>query len=113
MSKTSSAGLGVDREELSVADRTVWLVAEQRLYTFAARLRLHQGQGAWHFLTVPPEISSDIAERTTAIRRHFGPVQVTATVGDSAWHTSLFPDTQTRAYLLPVKMNRPGSRRGS
>jgi hypothetical protein len=78
-------------------------VVDQRLYTFSARLWLHQGQGGWHFLTVPPEISSDIAERTTAIPGHFGSVRVTATVGDSAWHTSLFPDAQTRTYLLPVK----------
>jgi hypothetical protein len=72
-------------------------------YAFAARLWVHPGDGGWHFLTVPQEISGDIAERTTGARAGFGSVRVTAVVGASRWCTSLFPDAKTRAYLLPVK----------
>ncbi len=72
-------------------------------YAFTAELWLHPGEGGWHFLTVPPEIGADIAERTTAARRGFGSVRVTAVVDGTAWRTSLFPDAATRSYLLPVK----------
>ena len=75
----------------------------QRPYTFAARLWVHPGQGGCHFLTVPFEISADIAERTTAQREHFGSVRVAVTVGGSAWYASLFPDAEAGGYLLPVK----------
>ena len=79
------------------------LVVDQRSYAFAARLWVHPSDGGWHFLTVPSDISADIAERTTATRRNFGSVRVAAVSGGSAWRTSLFPDAATRTYLLPVK----------
>ena len=72
-------------------------------YPFTAELWVHPGQGGWHFLTVPPEIGADIAERTLAARRGFGAVPVTATVEGTVWRTSLFPDAATRRYLLPVR----------
>jgi hypothetical protein len=78
-------------------------VTEWGPYAFTAELWLHPGEGGWHFLTVPPEIGADIAERTTAARRGFGSVRVTAAVGGVVWRTSLFPDATSRSYLLPVK----------
>jgi hypothetical protein len=78
-------------------------VTRPRPYAFTAQLWLHPGESGWHFLTVPPEIGADIAERTTGTRRGFGSVRVTAAVGGSAWRTSLFPDAGTRSYLLPVR----------
>jgi hypothetical protein len=78
-------------------------VVDQRSYAFAARLWIHPGDGGWHFLTVPLDISADIAERTTGTRGNFGSVRVAAAVGGSAWRTSLFPHAATRTYLLPVK----------
>jgi hypothetical protein len=78
-------------------------VDHRQSYSFAAPLWVHPGEGGWHFLTVPPIISADIAERTTAVRVSFGSVRVGVVVGGSAWPTSLFPDAKTRTYLLPVK----------
>lgn len=78
-------------------------MTERRPYAFAAELWLHPGEAGWHFLTVPPEIGAGIAERTTAARRGFGSVRVTAAVDGITWRTSLFPDATTRSYLLPVK----------
>jgi hypothetical protein len=48
-------------------------------------------------------MSAEIAETAAGIRRGFGSVRVTVTVGASSWQTSIFPDTKTGAYLLPVK----------
>jgi hypothetical protein len=69
---------------------------------FTAELWDYQGEGAWHFLTLPTELAEDIRERMPP-RRGFGSVRVEATIGDTTWRTSLFPDKSSGSYLLPVK----------
>ena len=73
------------------------------MFRFDAELWLHQGDAAWHFLTVPGDVSDAIDSATAGKRRGFGSVRVRATVGTTAWSTSVFPDNKRRAYLLPVK----------
>ena len=36
-------------------------------------------------------------------RAGFGSVRVQATIGQTTWATSIFPDTKSSSYLLPVK----------
>lgn len=36
-------------------------------------------------------------------RRGFGSIRVEARIGDTTWHTSLFPDSKSGSLLLPVK----------
>jgi hypothetical protein len=72
-------------------------------YRFSAELWLHQGEAAWHFVTVPTDVSDDIEARTVDQRRGFGSARVRVTVGDTTWQTSVFPDKQRQAYVLPVK----------
>jgi Domain of unknown function (DUF1905) len=61
------------------------------------------GESGWHFITLPLELTADIREETAPLRKGFGSVKVTATVAGTSWSTSVFPDTQTGSYLLPVK----------
>lgn len=68
---------------------------------FEAPLWEYAGKGAWHFLTLPADESAVI--RLAAPRRGWGSVRVRAAIGGSAWATSIFWDSKTRAYLLPVK----------
>lgn len=72
-------------------------------YRFRAELWLHQGEAAWHFITVPADVSDDIEARTAQQRRGFGSARVRVTVGSTTWQTSVFPDKQREAYVLPVK----------
>ena len=72
-------------------------------FRFSAPLWQYPGDSAWHFVSVPPEISDDITELTAGLRHGFGSVRVTATVGATTWQTSVFPDSKTGTYLLPVK----------
>jgi Domain of unknown function (DUF1905). len=58
---------------------------------------------SWIFVSVPPEASEDIRERHHGPRRGFGAVRVRATIGDSTWTTSIFPDSARGCYVLPVK----------
>jgi hypothetical protein len=40
---------------------------------------------------------------TADSRRGFGSVRVRVTVGATTWNTSIFPDTKSESYVLPVK----------
>jgi len=71
-------------------------------FEFAAPLWRYPGADGWHFVSLPPEISYDVTEITAGIRRGFGSVRVAVTVGATTWRTSIFPDSKTGAYLLPV-----------
>ena len=71
-------------------------------YSFVAELWLAEAEAPWVFVTVPPEAGDAIAESAPK-KAGFGSVRVEVTVGSTTWHTSLFPDTKRRAYLLPVK----------
>lgn len=69
--------------------------------TFTAPLWLWNGKGAWHFVTLPVDDSQII--RMAVPRRGWGSVRVKARIGETSWATSIFPDSKSGAYLLPVK----------
>lgn len=72
-------------------------------YRFDAQVWLYEGEAAWHFVTLPGDVSDDIEARSAATRRGFGSVRVRVTVGETTWATSVFPDKARAAYVLPVK----------
>ena len=72
-------------------------------YLFVAELSRHSGQAAWYFVTLPHEIADEIDEITADSRRGFGSVRVRVTVGATTWATSIFPDTKSESFVLPVK----------
>jgi hypothetical protein len=71
-------------------------------YKFQAELWEYQGQGAWYFVTVPRDISDEIKAITERMAG-FGSVRVSVNVGNSVWKTSIFPDSKSGCYVLPVK----------
>lgn len=73
-------------------------------YKFTAELWQYPGYAAWYFVTLPKEISDEIKIITdSGARRGFGSVKITAQIATSCWKTSIFPDKQSKSYLLPVK----------
>jgi Domain of unknown function (DUF1905) len=58
---------------------------------------------SWTFVSLPADASQEIRELTEGPRRGFGAVRVRVTIGDSTWATSIFPDTKSGCYVLPVK----------
>ena len=61
------------------------------------------GQGSWHFLTVPEDQSVEIRAHSLGNgRRGFGSVRVEATINGITWRTSVFPQ-KAGGYILPVK----------
>jgi Domain of unknown function (DUF1905) len=71
-------------------------------HTFSGLLFEWNGKGSWHFMTVPEDISG-IIRMSLQRRVGFGSVRVLAEVSGVAWKTSLFPDSKSGCYLLPVK----------
>lgn len=64
---------------------------------------------SWHFLTITGQAADDI--HATALmrrmeggpKRGWGSLRVHATIGDTHWDTSIFPDSARSGWLLPVK----------
>jgi len=71
-------------------------------FTFTAPLWIHSG-GSWRFVSVPPDVGAAMAEAGALLRRGFGSLKVTVTIGSSTWSTSVFPDADSGSFLLPVK----------
>lgn len=71
-------------------------------FSFSAELWLYPGKAAWVFATLPTETSDDIldAEPPTG---GFGSVRVSVRIGATTWRTSLFPDSRSASFVLPVK----------
>ena len=72
------------------------------MHRFEAELWLWDGDAAWHFLTLPEDVSDEVEEQAGA-RRGFGSVPVEVTIGGTTWSTSVFPDKTRGAFILPVK----------
>ena len=72
-------------------------------YTFRAELWHYPEQAGWHFITLPPDLAEQLKDQAAPFRKGFGSVKVKACIAGQRWRTSLFPDSRTNSYLLPVK----------
>jgi hypothetical protein len=72
-------------------------------YRFTAPLWQWQARrDAWFFVSVPDDLSDEIAARSEGLTGGFNSVPVTVTVGSTSWRTSIFPGGDGR-YSLPMK----------
>lgn len=72
-------------------------------FTFSTELRPSDtAGGTWVFATVPLDESDEIKELIPE-RRGFGSVRVRARVEATEWSTSVFPDSKSGCFVLPVK----------
>lgn len=72
-------------------------------YTFSAQVWKYEGKGGWYFISVPPELSAQISVDFGSKKRGWGSIPITVRTGLSVWQTSLFPDSRTKTYLMPLK----------
>lgn len=59
-------------------------------------------EASWVFVTLPVEVADEIRDIGLS-RRGFGSVRVKVRCGRSEWSTSVFPDSRSGSYVLPVK----------
>lgn len=72
-------------------------------YSFTAVIWLYPGMAAWHFVSVPTELSAQLTDRYAHQKRGWGSLKVRVTFGSLVWVTSIFPDKKSGTYLLPLK----------
>ena len=61
------------------------------------------GEVFWVFVTLPEQVSAQIRAVPRPPRPGFGSLRVSATIGSTTWNTSIFPDSKSGCYLLPLK----------
>ena len=72
-------------------------------FRFSSEVTRWSGDSAWYFATVPRDVSEMIREETDGLRGGFGSVTVGAPIGDTEFSTSVFPDSKSQCFVLPVK----------
>lgn len=72
-------------------------------FGFRGKVWLYPGEAAWHFISIPKEISEDTKDVFGEMSRGWGYLPVVVKIGQAKWKTSIFPDSKTKQYLLPVK----------
>jgi hypothetical protein len=75
----------------------------KKIYSFKAKVWLYPSNAAWHFVTLPQDDAKDINYYFGEVKRGWGSLPVTVTLGATSWKTSIFPDKESRSYLLPLK----------
>lgn len=73
------------------------------IYRFSASLWLYPGKAAWTFVTLDAAVATDIRDLFSYAARGFGSLPVEVTLGGSVWKTSIFPDSKSGSYVLPIK----------
>lgn len=76
-------------------DKALYIPREDLLYKGS--------KAAWHFITLPDKTGHAVKAATYGPRRGWGSVRVTARIGKTLWQTSIFPDSKSGSYVLPVK----------
>ena len=72
-------------------------------WEFVTPLWKWDGNAAWHFVTLPFDVTDEIDEITSGRTNGFGSVRVKVTIGRTSWATSVFPDKGRESFILPVK----------
>lgn len=74
-----------------------------KTYSLQATVWLYPGKAAWHFVTLPTDAAQDIDFYFSHVKKGWGSLPVTVTIGQTTWTTSIFPDKKAGSYLLPLK----------
>lgn len=72
-------------------------------YQLQGKVWLSSGIGGWHFVNLPVAESSEISETFGDLKKGWGSIPVTVTMGKTRWKTSIFPSKKDLCYLLAIK----------
>lgn len=72
-------------------------------YKVSGKVWNYLNGGSWVFVNVPLDESGQIKAIHGSRKKGFGSLRVSATIGETNWKTSIFPDTKSGCYLLPLK----------
>lgn len=73
-------------------------------HSFKVKLWVWPGDNAaWHFVSVPKKESLMFREKYKGLHRGWNSIKVKVKVGKTEWDTSIFFDSKSAQYLLPIK----------
>lgn len=75
----------------------------EKIFRMRSEVLLYPGMAGWHFIVVSKKQSEEIKKKFGSKQRGWGSLPVMATIGKTSWKSSIFPDTKTSTYLLPLK----------
>lgn len=79
-------------------------MSKKRTYTLTEKVFIWPGeQGNWHFVYVPKKESVEIKNNFGVYAKGFRSIPVELTIGHTTWNTSIFPDSHSGCYLVPLK----------
>ncbi len=80
-------------------------MASKREYKLKEKVWLwgYDTDAPWHFVSVPKKETVKIKEDFGKKARGWRSLKVEAKVGKTVWRTSIFLDSRTESYLLPLK----------
>lgn len=77
---------------------------KNREYIVQGKVWLYPSETAsWHFFTVPKKESSEIKAKYGNLSKGWGSLPVSVSIGKTTWTTSIFPDSKSGTYILPLK----------
>jgi len=75
-----------------------------KTYKVSGKVWLYPGESAnWHFFTIPKKESSEIKGTYKGLTKGWGSLPVEVTIGKTTWKTSIFPDSKSGTFILPIK----------
>lgn len=72
-------------------------------YAIRSKVVPYPGMAAWYFAYVDKKNADVIRKEHSVKKAGFGSIRVAVTLGKTKWKTSIFPDKQSGAYVLPLK----------
>lgn len=79
-------------------------VKKNKTYTATGNVWLYPGESAnWHFFTIPKKESIELKEVYKGLTKGWGSLPVQVTIGKTTWTTSIFPDSKSGTFILPIK----------
>lgn len=63
----------------------------------------HAAPGGWRFVAMPIDLAKEIRQLHRNEELGWGRLKVIATIGEDQWSTSIWFDTKSDTYLLPIK----------
>jgi hypothetical protein len=72
-------------------------------YKIRSKIWLYPGMAGWHFLSVPKRQTAEIKKAYVGKTKGWGSLPVEATIGKTSWKSSIFPESKSGTYLLPLK----------
>ncbi len=72
-------------------------------YQFSGSMWKHSDVGGWHFISMPFDMSKEIRDHHQWQEEGWGRMKAKAALLGIQWDTSIWFDTKSACYILPVK----------